>query len=131
MGSFADYTENKVLELIVGKTAFSTPTAYIAASTADPTDAGSGIAEPIGNGYARVSTSGIDWNNASNGSITNANSFSFPEATGSWGTITHLAIYDAASGGNMLAHGALDLAQTIAAGEVLRVPAGSFTITLD
>lgn len=129
MGSFGNYAENKILELLVGKTAFSTPTAYIAASTADPTDDASGIAEPSGNGYARVSTAGGDWNSASGGSITNANAISFPESSGSWGTITHLAIYDAATNGNMIAHGALDSSQAIATGEILRVPAGSFTMT--
>lgn len=130
MGSFGDYAENKVLELIVGKTAFSTPTAYLAASTADPTDDGSGVAEPSGNGYARVSTAGADWNAAASGSIDNANAITFPEASGSWGTITHVALYDASTGGNMLAHGALDSSQAIASGEVLRVPAGDATLTL-
>jgi hypothetical protein len=40
--NMSDYAENKVLELLVGKTAFSTPTAYLALYTVTPTDAGGG-----------------------------------------------------------------------------------------
>jgi hypothetical protein len=129
-GSFGDYTENKVLELLVGKTAFSTPTCYVAASTADPTDDGSGIAEPSGNGYARVSTAGGDWEAAASGAIQNANAISFPTASGSWGTITHFALYDASTNGNMLAHGDLDSSQAISTNQTLRFDAGALDITL-
>ena len=48
MASFSDYAENKILELIVGKTGFTTPTAYIALVTTLPTDASTGatLVEP-------------------------------------------------------------------------------------
>jgi hypothetical protein len=130
MGSFSDYLENKLLDHMTGKTAYTKPTAYLAASTADPTDDASGIAEPSGNGYARVETEGADWNAAASGSVTNANAITFPEASGNWGTISHVALYDASTGGNMLVHGVLDAPQAIASGEVLRVPAGDATLTL-
>jgi hypothetical protein len=77
MASFSDYAENKILELIVGKTAFATPTAYIALVTTVPTDASTGatLVEPStsGTAYARKSTAAGDWNAASSGSITNGN----------------------------------------------------------
>lgn len=38
--SLADYAENKVLELMVGKTAFTLPTVYVALFTGVPGDAG-------------------------------------------------------------------------------------------
>ena len=131
MGSFADYVENKVLDHITGKTSFTMPTAYLAASTADPTDDGSGLAEPSGGSYARLETAGSDWAAASGGATSNAAILAFAEATGSWGTITHVALFDAASGGNMLAHAALDSSQSISSGEVLRFPIGDLDITLD
>jgi len=129
-GSFGDYAENKILDHITGKTSFTKPTAYVALSTADPTDDGSGIAEPSGNGYARVTTSGSDWNAASSGATSNATAISFPTATGSWGTITHFALYDASSGGNMLAHGDLDSSQAISTNQIARFAAGELDITL-
>jgi hypothetical protein len=129
-GSFGDYTENKTLDHIVGKTSFTMPTAYVALSTADPTDDGSGMAEPSGNGYARVTTAAGDWNAASSGATSNANAITFPTATGSWGTITHFALYDAATSGNMLAHGDLSASQAISTNQIARFAVGELDITL-
>jgi len=131
MGSFNDYTENKVLDHITGKTAFTQPTAYIGLSTASPTDDASGLAEPSGNGYTRVTTVGSDWNAASGGSVDNANALTFPEASGSWGTVTHFALFDAATNGNMLAWGTLDASRAIVSGQTPRFAAGTLVITLD
>ena len=131
MGSFGDYTENKVLDHIVGKTSFTMPTCHVALSTADPTDDGSGIAEPSGGAYARVATAGADWNAASGGAIANANAITFPEASASWGTITHFVLFDALTGGNMLGHGALGTSKAVGVGDTARFPAGELDITLD
>lgn len=131
MGSFNDYTENKVLDHITGKTSFTKPTAYIGLSTADPTDDASGLAEPSGNGYARVTTSGGDWDAASGGATANAAALTFPEASGAWGTVTHFALFDASSGGNMLCHGTLDAQRVIDAPQIPRFATGEFDITLD
>jgi len=132
MGSFSNYLENKLLDHIFMKTAFSQPSyIYVALSTADPGEDGSGLNEPSGNGYARVQTSGSDWNNASGGHIDNATDIEFPEATGDWGTITHFALMDAESGGNMLAYGSLSQSKTISAGDTAKFKAGDLDVTLD
>ena len=130
MGSFGNYIENKFLDHIVGKTAYSKPTAYIALSTADPLDDASGIAEPSGNNYSRLITSGSDWNAASGGAIDNATALTFATATGSWGTITHFALYDAIAGGNMLALGSLASSQAVGNAETIKFAAGELDITL-
>jgi hypothetical protein len=62
---------------------------------------------------------------------TNASSLEWAAATGSWGTVTHAAVFDAATGGNMIAHGALTSARTINSGDTLRIPSGDLDITLD
>ena len=54
----------------------------------------------------------------------------FPQATGSWGTVTHIGIWDASSSGNMLYYTALDASKTIATGDILKIAAGSLTVTL-
>lgn len=131
MGSFADYWENEILDHLFGKGSYTPPTIYVGLSTADPTDDASGLAEPSGNSYARVATAGADWNVASGGAIANANDVTFPEATGSWGTITHFAIFDAASAGNMLAHGALNVSKSISSGDTAKFAAGDLDVTLD
>lgn len=130
MGSFGDYSEDKILDHITGKTSFTMPTAYVALSTADPTDDASGIAEPSGNGYARVATTGATWDAASGGATANAAAISFPTASGSWGTITHFALYDASTDGNMLAHGELDTPTAITTNQIATFAIGAFDITL-
>lgn len=139
MGSFSDYAEVKILEHLIGKTSFTMPTnAYIGLKTADPTDDNSGGTEPTipTGGYARKQTVGADWNPAANGAIDNANALSFPESTAAWSTgatpLTHFIIMDAASGGNLLAHGSLAQSRTVnAAGITLTFAAGDLDITLD
>lgn len=130
MGSFSDYAENKVLDHIVGKTSLTMPTAYVALFTAAPSDAGGGT-EVTGGSYARKATAGADWNAASAGAISNANALAFPEATASWGTITHFAIMDAATAGNMLAWGALTTSKAIGSGDTASFAVGDLDITLD
>lgn len=130
--SFSDYWENEILDHIFGKGSYTAPAnIFVALSTADPTDDASGIAEPSGNAYARVSTVPADWNAAAAGEITNANLITFPTATGDWGTVTHAALYDAASGGNMLAHGVLTSAPAVATNNTPRFAAGELEVALD
>ncbi len=131
MGSFADYWENEILDHLFGKGSYTPPTIYVGLSTADPADDASGLAEPSGNGYARVATSGADWNAASGGTIDNANEITFGQASGSWGTLTHFALFDAASGGNMLAHGSLSISKTISSGDTAKFAAGDLDVSLD
>jgi hypothetical protein len=131
MGSFSDYWENKILDHIFGKGSYTPPTIYVGLSTVDPTDSGSGLAEPNGNGYARVQTSASDWNAASNGTLNNSSDITFNQATGNWGTITHFALFDAATAGNMLAHGELSQSKSISESDTARFEAGDLNISLD
>src|SRR4030043_1969614 len=120
MGGFSNYWENKILDHIFGKGSYTPPTMYVGLSTADPADEGAGWAEPSGNSYARVQTSASDWNTASKGYMDNAGDITFDQATGSWGTITHFALFDAATAGNMLAHGTLSQPKAIGASDTAR-----------
>jgi hypothetical protein len=136
MGSFSNYLENKILEHIIGKTAYTMPTAYLALCTADPTDAGTGASMnevSNSNGYARVATSGADWGAAASGAIANAVEKSFSEASGSWGTPTHFAILDSGTygAGNMLVHGSITTPKAIASGDTPKFAIGELDITLD
>ena len=131
MGEFANYWENKVLNHIFGKGSYSPPTIYLALSTAAPADDGSGLAEPSGNSYSRMQTSIGDWNQASGGSVINGEDITFPQASGSWGTITHFALFDSASGGNLLAYGALSTPININESDAVRFVAGDIEVALN
>jgi len=131
MGGFSNYWENKILDHIFGKGSYTPPNIHVALSTADPLDDGSGVSEPSGNGYARVETSASDWSASSGGSVCNANNITFPTASGSWGTITHFALFDSATGGNMLAFGALNQPKAIGGSDTGKFDAGALEIGLD
>jgi hypothetical protein len=128
--SKSDYAENKVNELLVGKTAFTLPTAYVALYTAAPSDAGGGT-EVTGGSYARKSTAGTDWNASSAGSISNANAITFATASASWGTVTHFGVFDAASAGNLLFWAALTASKTVGSGDTASFAAGALVHTED
>jgi hypothetical protein len=129
--SFSNYLELELLDHLMGKGSYTPPTVYIALSTADPGEAGAGMAEPSGNGYQRKQTAAGDWNVASSGQTTNANELAFPEATGSWGTITHFAFFDASTSGNFLGSGALTTPRVVDSGTILRFAAADCVVSLD
>ena len=102
------YIFTALLSHLFGKATYTPPAAiFVALSTTPPTDAGTNVTPPSGNGYARAETAPADWNSAAAGDITNLNAVTFPDATGPWGTVAYFALYDAGSGGNFLGWGTL------------------------
>lgn len=126
--SFTDYLENKLLDHVFKNTAYTQPaTVYVALFTTATSDAGAGT-EVSGGSYARQAAA---FDAAASGATANTSAIDFPTATASWGTVTHFAVYDAASAGNMLAHAALTTSKAIDTGDVARWNAGELDITLD
>jgi hypothetical protein len=127
MAEMSNYLENALINATLRNTTFTSPAVvYLALYTTDPTDADTGT-EVSGGSYARQS---ITFGAPSNGVTTNTAAIEFPQATGSWGTITHVAIRDALTTGNMLYHTPLDASKTIATGDIFRVAIGSLSVTL-
>ena len=127
MAEMSNYLENALINATLRNTSYTSPAVvYLALYTSDPTDADSGT-EVTGNAYARQA---ITFGAPSNGVSTNTAAIEFPQATGSWGTVTHVAIRDALTTGNMLFHTPLDASKTIATGDVFRVAIGSLSVTL-
>lgn len=135
MGSLSNYAENELLDHLLKVGAYTPPTdIYVALSTADPTEDGSGLAEPSGGSYARIACN--TWNAASGRAATNAALVQFARATGNWGALTHFALFDAVTGGNMLAHGGLfapdgttPLTLTVTTDMRPRVPAAAMSVS--
>ena len=131
MSSFSDYTENLTLKYLFTTDAVTRPTAwYVGLFTAAPSDAGGGT-EVSGFAYVRMATGTMTVSGTSPTNCTNSAAIEFPAASGgNWGTITHVAIFDASTGGNMLGWSALTTSRTINDGDILRIPAGDLDITL-
>lgn len=130
MGSFIDAFENKVLDHILKGTSLAQPTnIYIELSTADPGESGGAIAPPSGNNYARAQCN--TWNTAASRATANTNQVNFPQASGSWGTISHWALYDAITGGNLIAYGAFTTPKVIGAGHTPFIKAGELDVNFN
>jgi len=125
--SLTNTFETTVLTWLLTASSATRPTSwYIGLFTAIPNEAGGGT-EVSGNAYVRKSaTFTVTGNTASN-----SGALEWPVATGSWGTITSIAIFDAVTGGNMIGYAALNDSKTIATGDVLRIPLGDLDVTLD
>ena len=128
--SFTDYLEDKILDHVFGGNDYTAPsTLYVGLHTSTSTDSAAGT-EVSGGSYARQ-TAAFTVSGTSPTEATTGSAIEFPAATASWGTVTYAGIYDAASGGNLLAYAALTSSKTIEPGDVFRVPAGDLDITLD
>lgn len=140
MAKMSDYLEDELIKHLFRTGSFTKPTVMaISLCTADPTDSGTGasMSEVANSGaYARVDVPPLDANwratVAQDGETNNVAAITFTTATGSWGTVTHVAICDSAThgAGNMLFYGALTASKTVANGETFEFAIGALTITL-
>jgi hypothetical protein len=126
--SLTNAFETHTLQYLLTTDSVTRPTSwYIGLFTSDPTDTGSaGTEVSTGTGYARTAvTFTVTGDTASNSAAVE-----FPAASGgNWGTISHIGVMDAATGGNMIVHSALDTAKAINDGDVFRIPTGDLDIT--
>lgn len=127
--SFSNTSETNVLTWTFTATAVTRPTAwYLALYTAAPGEAGGGTeVSTVSTGYARQSVAFT----VTGDTASNSAAVEWPTATASWGVITHVAVLDALTTGNMLAYATLTASKTIASGDVLRIPLGDLDITLN
>ena len=125
--SFTNFLETEILDHVFAGAAYTAPSQhYLGLFTAAPGEAGGGT-ELSGSAYVRKAV-----NFATSGATTSNNAaIEFPTATGSWGTVTHVGVFDAASSGNLMAYATLSSSKAIATGDVFRVPTGDLDITLN
>lgn len=145
MANMSNYLENKLVDFLFRGVSFTAPsTLYIALCTATPTDTstGSTISEISGGNYSRQSLTSntSNWSttngdnaatsSGTNGTTLNSTQINWTSVTWS-GTVTSVAVCDAASGGNMLFYAALSSSRTIASGDSLSFGINSLSIQID
>lgn len=100
----------------VTRYSYAPPAIYVGLFTAAPSDSGGGT-EVSGGSYARVQVTQSDSNwaapSGTPSSTSNANAVTFPSPTANWGTIGYFGIFDASSGGNLIAWAALAASKTV------------------
>jgi len=139
-----DTLENKLVDHLFRSATFAKPAAlWVALFTAPTSDAG-GAAEVAGGGYARVNLPPLDTNwtatqggtggvsSGTGGQTTNAVAITFPAPSADWGLVTHMAFFDAPTGGTPLpAWAPLTTPRDIKAGDPApRFPAGAIAVTV-
>lgn len=124
MGSLSSFAKNTLIDHFRNKSTYSAAaTHYLGAFVA-------GV-EVTGNGYERASATNntTTWPNAAARSKSSGVAFTWPTATGTWGIIDEVRVFDASSGGNELARHTLVSTVTITATKTLVVASGAITIS--
>lgn len=127
MSQMSNYLENALINGTLRGSTYTAPaTVYVALYTSDPTDADAGT-EVSGGSYARQS---VTFGAPSNGVSTNTGAVTFPTASASWGTLTHIGIRDASTAGNLLYYAPLAESKTIGSGDIFTIAVGQISATL-
>jgi hypothetical protein len=124
-GSLTNYAENKVLDHVLGTTAYTKPTTHVALYTVAPTDSSAGT-EVSGGSYARLAGS---FTASSGGASSNDGNLDFTDMPAC--TVVAIGILDNASGGNLLVYGTLTTNKTLDAGDTLRIATGDLDVSID
>ena len=123
----SNFLENALINATLRNTTYtSVATVYVSLWTSDPTDAGSGT-EVSGGSYARTA---VTFAAPSNGASASSADCTFPTCTSTWGTVSHIGIFDASTSGNLLYHTPLDTSKTIETGDIFKIASASLTVTL-
>lgn len=126
MAAMSNYLETALVNAVLRNTSYTSPTTvYVGLFTSDPTDAGSGT-EVTGGAYERKA---MAFASPTNGATSNSSAVEFDQATDTWGTVTHFGLFDAATTGNLLLHGALTASKTIESGDVFKFATSALTAT--
>ena len=125
--SLSNTFETHTLNYLFTATSVTRPTAwYVALFTSNPDEDASGT-EVSGGAYVRQSVAfTVSGNTASNSAA-----IEFPTATASYGTVTHIGVFDALSAGNLIAYAALTTSKAIDTGDVMRIPSSDLDVTMD
>ena len=134
MTAASNYLENKILDHTLRNTAYTQPSGlYVGLFTNSSGNAATNLengtlTDEVTTSYIRKA---VTFSAASGGtSATNA-TVTFDAATTSWGTITHVAVLDAVSSGNVLFWGAVTTSKAIDIGDTFQITSGNLTISLN
>jgi hypothetical protein len=128
MAEISNFLENAIINATLRNTSYTSPAAvYVGLYTDDPGEGNTGT-EVSGGSYARTA---VTFGAPSNGVSTNSASVTFPTATGTWGTVTHIGILDATTSGNLLYYTPLDASKSIASGDVFTISTGNISVTME
>lgn len=124
----SNYLRGKIIDVSLRGTAYTAPAAvYVSLHTADPTAGAIAGTEVSGGWYARKAATFAAQSTA--GQTSNSNTITYDPVTSGPVTVTHFAVWDAATLGNMLYYGTLAASKTFATTDVPSWLPGQVAIT--
>lgn len=137
MSAFSNYLETQIVNWINGSAFAASATlssgTWVQLYTQDPTEAGS----PTGAVYNRFNVPANGWTVGTNGAtppattITNTAQILITNNAPSAQTITHVAVFTASTGGDMLFYGVLGSSKSVALGDEVRFNATQLTLAVN
>ena len=126
--NLSTYMENRIIEFMRGNAITGEAAVYVGLFTADGgLEAGTLDNECSGGSYARE-LAGLDA--AADGVTQNGANITFTTATAAWGTVTHFALIDAVTAGNVIMHGVLTAPRAVGDGDTAQFNATTLSITI-
>lgn len=108
---------------------------YLALSSTEPAIDGTGVTEPTTDtGYARakIDNSILIFGEADdNATVSNHTRIHFPESIKPWPGMTHYAIFDDETDGNLLIYGKLDRTMDVPIKTMISIPIGTLKISTE
>lgn len=139
MGQKSLYLEKKLLDLVLGATAYTAPvTLYLALYTVIPDGTASSGTEVTGTGYARLAITNNSTNftnatgSASPASKTTGTTFTMATAGADWSSAANVVAWgllDASSAGNLLWYGSVATPAPVLSGNTPVFASGGLVIT--
>lgn len=120
------YSDNLVLNYLLRGVSAPPSSWYVALFTSDPSVDSS--TEVSGNGYTRQAVTFLA---AIGGVVRNSADLTFGTATSSWGVLTHYAVYDASTSGNLLVYGVLESSYEVETDDQVIIQAGKIQVSLE
>jgi hypothetical protein len=130
MARIGTYLQNALLNATLLDISFTSPTlVYAGLHTSDPTDTtATALAnEVVGSAYVREA---ITFGSPISGITSTTVDLLWPVATGTWGTIGFISIWDASTNGNLLFHGPVSPPVSIGNTDQLKILAGNLVVQL-
>jgi hypothetical protein len=126
----SNYLADEILDWFKGADMPTAPTTvYVALFDGDPTAAGTSGTE-VTTDIRAAGRLAITWGSITGRAISNSANIDFGTSAGD-ADVTHAAIFDAATGGNMLCYTALDNARTIVTGDPVVIPSGDLNVNFN
>jgi hypothetical protein len=136
MSAASNYLENKVLDHVLTATTYTAPASRFlglfvntSGNAAANLEAGT-LTDEVTTSSSAYIRKAVTFSAASSGTSATSATVTFDAATANWGSITHVAVMDAVSGGNVLFWGAVTTSKTIETGDTFQVSAGNLTVSL-